>query len=1520
MLSKKIKYILTILIFIIIILNTNVIFSVQNDNTDEPVISSMIKYKTIDYQFLKTYDFGEIHEKDAVIILDTAEELKNSRDIRLENNKYIRTKGYYEADDLGGASYLISNESGKYGTIELLNGLYANLVPDTYVDNDNVNWIVLSVKQFGARGDSSTPDQDAINSAFSYVNSYKEKDRAIIYLPEGEYKACNQIQANTSNINLVGDGDNSVIFTDNDYRKEIAYDEPFFASWEGKNNFFGNFKVEAREVDLKKYMRQMCLFYCENMYIYNVNYYVPEEAWSGLEFEDKQYTNLTIYSGDKQITVDSCTMYQMSGTYRGANIGIMDFWSRGTEDITIMNCELHDNARDEQVGIFSFSGRSESYVKNVDFVNNKVYTYTTPYKEIHGCRTMCFTVAYGNNNVQDINISNNHFISDTDSKFMTFGSVRDCRVQNNKFEIISSDGKKGYVFDSSCTRDEDVIIDNNEFYITYKNSPVEGKCLSAGHLTFSNNKVVIDCQMNKISDRLGIYENNDFTFLTPLGSCGSALKFNNNNVISYGGHNNFYSEIMFIANEGDENTEMEYVGNKITDYEYYNGARTSKPYDRLSSINGVTLNSIKFCNNIYNCPNYKYKTTDDYIYLSWYRSGSNVKDFICENNDLQGAKGIYGYEIDNTKNVTREFTANGDDAFVTSIDILKDRQKVTEITVPDKTVDLTTVIKVVDEYDEEGNVISEIESTNKDIDWLTNYESIASVDNGVVTRNNYGDVTAFATSKDGSGVYSKVLIHFVKSDVDDIQVTTEIQCENTQINSGEEVELIFKLRTDEEIKEYINVYKAKIEYDKNIFEDLTEEDFSVCNTWTSLKYNPESGEFVTVNFNDINELEDVIKVKLKVKDIIDDTTTNIKISNIETGNWKDKQDIVVYTIDGLEEKNILFDIQKQENNVDNETDKKEENNGDNEQDNKEENEGNNKTDEKEENNEDNITDKKEENNGNNVPDNKEESNKDNATDNEGQNNGNNIEDDTEGNDANIVLDNKEDSGNVVTDNKEESTHNSVTTNNQKIQTEQNSEKPGIIPNLGKNNNIILKIFLMIFMIILIISIIKIKKIKKIKYKTFTILLAITLSIAISSTSNVNAASRLGDIDSNRKVDIEDIIILEKHLIKLNTINDIKLADMNGDDILSISDLAILVHKLGENTQIGDNNNNNTDDDNNSTIIDERNTKTAAEAVKEMKIGWNLGNALDSCDYKKMYLGEEKAIEYYETVWGNPITTKEMIDEVKKAGFESVRLPVTYYDHIKPDGVIDEKWFERVKEVVGYILGNDMYCILDVHHDTGLYENGSWIVTDADKYEENAQKLSDLWTQIAEQFKDYNYKLVFEGFNEIVDSKKNYDWVTGYENTINVNKLNQVFVDTVRKTGGNNEDRFLVVTTFGGITDDQKLSTFTMPKDTVEDKIILALHDYSYAENAVDSLFERINKYCTDKNIPVILDEFGTMATLTSQDERAKMANYYVSKAKDIGVTCFWWDNGNSNEYMILNRKNLSWEYPEIKDALVNCFN
>lgn len=669
---------------------------------------------------------------------------------------------------------------------------------------------------------------------------------------------------------------------------------------------------------------------------------------------------------------------------------------------------------------------------------------------------------------------------------------------------------------------------------------------------------------------------------------------------------------------------------------------------------------------------------------------------------------------------------------------------------------------------------------------------------------------------------------------ENLNVKANIECEKTQISCGDEIELVFNLKTNENIKEYVNVYKAKIDYDKGIFEEITVKDFVVCNSWSNLKYNQETAEFIIVNLNEISQNESVVKIKLKAKtNIKDSKNTTIKISNIETANWNTKEDIKVYTVSGKEQETIELNIQ-QKNNVNNTSN----------------------------------------NNSSNAS------------------NSNGIE--------NIEMP-KEDEN--ISDTKEI------------------GEKKGILPNLGKNSKTIFTILIIICVIIMLISFIKLKKIEIKSKKLFSILFGVILTGTLLSNSYANSEPRdKGDINKDTQINIADVEILENHLVNIEIISDedsLYIADINDDEKISIVDLSMLIKLTKkQDVDIKEDTNKDTENDD-SSIVEGKNTKTAQEAIDEMKIGWNLGNTLDSCNYKKQYLGEEKAVMYYETLWGNPQTTKEMINEVKKAGFESIRIPVTYYDHIHQDGTIDEKWLKRVEEVVNYVLDNDMYCILDVHHDAGLYQNGSWIVADADKYEENAQKLSKLWIQIANRFKDYNYKLVFEGINEIVDTDKDYNWVTGTKDTVNVNKLNQVFIDTVRQTGGKNKDRFLVVTTFGAVTDEHKLSNFTMPKDDVKNKIILALHDYTSSEKGLDNMFARIKKYCIDKNVPVILDEFGTMAKSASEEQRAKIANYYVLNAKKLGITCFWWDNGQGKEYMLLNRRALTWEYPKVKDLIIS---
>ena len=204
--------------------------------------------------------------------------------------------------------------------------------------------------------------------------------------------------------------------------------------------------------------------------------------------------------------------------------------------------------------------------------------------------------------------------------------------------------------------------------------------------------------------------------------------------------------------------------------------------------------------------------------------------------------------------------------------------------------------------------------------------------------------------------------------------------------------------------------------------------------------------------------------------------------------------------------------------------------------------------------------------------------------------------------------------------------------------------------------------------------------------------------------------------------------------------------------------------------------------------------TAQDWNKKVVAGWNLGNQFECSapgqDGESMAIGNPDNADKAETAWGNPVVTKKMIKAVKDAGFNAVRIPVRWQCHITNDKAmtVSKTWMARIKEVVGWCLSYDMQVVINVHHDkwlesTPYYKNK----------EENCQKLALLWNNIATEFKDYDYRLAFAGHNEV--------HVPGFwgapteENLAVQNAYNQVFVDMVRATGGNNDKRHLIVQTY-----------------------------------------------------------------------------------------------------------------------------
>jgi endoglucanase len=338
--------------------------------------------------------------------------------------------------------------------------------------------------------------------------------------------------------------------------------------------------------------------------------------------------------------------------------------------------------------------------------------------------------------------------------------------------------------------------------------------------------------------------------------------------------------------------------------------------------------------------------------------------------------------------------------------------------------------------------------------------------------------------------------------------------------------------------------------------------------------------------------------------------------------------------------------------------------------------------------------------------------------------------------------------------------------------------------------------------------------------------------------------------------------------------------------------------------------------------------SSAELISEMGAGWNLGNTFDA-------LGED------ETAWGNPITTKEMIDEVCNACFNTIRIPTSwgnYHMGEAPDYTIDSEWMNRVEEVVDYALENDMYVILNTHHET------DWIKPQYDGLDEVKTEFAALWTQISDYFSDYGDHLIFEGLNEprIVGGTNEWNGGTA-EGRDALNQLNDLFVKTVRATGGNNENRTLLITTFAASSADIAISSLEIPDDSHVGVSIHAYTPYRFTYDSageswntavfddscaaeIDSLFNSLDSTFISKGIPVIITEYGAVSKLIDKDwyiynsdEVVKWADYYVSAATKIGIPCIWWDNGShegSGElFGIFNRSDLSWYEPELVKAI-----
>ena len=241
--------------------------------------------------------------------------------------------------------------------------------------------------------------------------------------------------------------------------------------------------------------------------------------------------------------------------------------------------------------------------------------------------------------------------------------------------------------------------------------------------------------------------------------------------------------------------------------------------------------------------------------------------------------------------------------------------------------------------------------------------------------------------------------------------------------------------------------------------------------------------------------------------------------------------------------------------------------------------------------------------------------------------------------------------------------------------------------------------------------------------------------------------------------------------------------------------------------------------------------TSVELTKFMGNGINLGNTMEA--YGHASLGTGAAVSSYETLWGQPVTTQEMITAMKNSGFDTIRIPVAWTNKMNfesGDYTISEDWFARVEEIVGYAMNENMYVIINDHWD------GSWWGMFGSASADTRQKAMDMyismWHQIAERFKDYSDYLIFESANEELGERLNDKDIAADSGTLSTdecyvmtNKINQTFVDTVRATGGNNTQRFLLIAGYGTDIKSTCDSRYVMPTDTAKNKLLVSVHYY-----------------------------------------------------------------------------------------------
>ena len=308
-------------------------------------------------------------------------------------------------------------------------------------------------------------------------------------------------------------------------------------------------------------------------------------------------------------------------------------------------------------------------------------------------------------------------------------------------------------------------------------------------------------------------------------------------------------------------------------------------------------------------------------------------------------------------------------------------------------------------------------------------------------------------------------------------------------------------------------------------------------------------------------------------------------------------------------------------------------------------------------------------------------------------------------------------------------------------------------------------------------------------------------------------------------------------------------------------------------------------------------------VEGLGLGYNLGNTFDACGGTKGY-----KISNFEIAWGAPITTKEIFEDLKARGFDTIRIPVAWSNLMGENYTIHPDLMNRVGEIVNMVLDSGMYTIVNIHWD------GGWITRFPTEYQQSLEKYTRIWTQICGRFKDYDNRLIFESMNEEGCFNDIWERYTDKGNKKAaydlLNHINQTFVDLVRGSGGNNRKRYLLIAGYATDIDLTCDKDFLMPGDKAKHSIV-SVHYYTPSTFTIlekdadwgkaaetwgtpDEVarvrqdLNRMKVKFIDRGIPVILGEYGTVINNKDPESVRRYLTEVASVAWELGVCPVLW--------------------------------